>query len=282
MKERIIRVFPRVTKATPVDELARARSPELWDEADKVMVSVTFEWDMSKAERLAKEWEVVAPVTIGGPAYGDPGLTFTPGMYLKQGHVITSRGCPNHCPNCKVPKREGKLRLLPICDGYDILDNNILATPREHVESVFEMLLRQKEYPKFTGGLEAKRLEGWHVDWLLRLKPEMMWMAYDRPNEWGPLTRAVSMLSEAGIVAPHKRKRVGVYVLMGWRGDTPLEAEKRLRSVIGLGIKTQAMWLDNGMESRKEDFKAWRDLRKHFTDARSVGAMVAEVWDKVS
>lgn len=275
---KIIRVFPRRTKATPTDEQALTRSPELWDAADEVHVSVTFEWDKPKAERLAKEWEVVAPVKIGGPAYDDPGLTFTPGMYLKQGYVITSRGCPNHCPNCKVPKREGKLRLLPICDGYDILDNNILATPKEHVEAVFKMLLRQKEYPKFTGGLEAKRLEGWHIDWLLRLKPETMWTAYDRPDEWEPLVRAVSMLSEAGIVAPHKRKRVGVYVLMGWRGDTIAEAEKRLRSVIGLGVKTQAMWLDNGMASKPEDFKAWGDLRKHFTDAREVGAMVQATW----
>ena len=278
-RPRIIRVFPRITKATPDDELAVSRSPDFWDEADKIEISVTFDWDKPKAEKLALEWGVIAPVEIGGPAYGDPGLTFEAGMYLKHGYVITSRGCPNHCPNCKVPTREGNLRMLPIVDGHNLLDNNILACPNEHVESVFKMLERQPNRAKFTGGLEARLLQGWHVDWLLRLKPDAIWTAYDRPNEWEPLTRAVSMLSEAGIVAPHKRKRVGCYVLMGWQGDTLAEAEKRLRAVIGLGIKTQAMWFDNGAESNKDDFKSWFALRRQFTDPRSVGKMVSEIWN---
>lgn len=279
MSDRIIRVFPRITKATPTDELAVCRSPELWDSADKIHISVAFDWDKPKAEQLALEWAVVAPVELGGPAYGDPGNTFTPGVYLKHGYVITSRGCHNRCPKCKVPTREGNLRTLPICDGWDVLDNNILACPRDHIESVFQMLAKQTTPAKFTGGLEAALLKPWHVDWLIRLKPDAMWMAYDRPSGWEPLTNAVKLLKEAGIVAPHKRKRVGCYVLMGWKGDTPAEAEKRLRAVIGLGIKTQAMWLDNGAESSKDDFADWFALRKQFTAPQSVGAMVAETWD---
>lgn len=280
--KKVIRVFPRRTKATPDDPMAVVdRLPDLWDAADKVQVSVTFTWDMEKAERLAKQWEVVAPVEVGGPAYGDPGAEFVPGWFIKRGYTFTSRGCPGRCPGCLVPVREGSLRLLPIQDGWDILDNNLLACPRDHIEAVFAMLARQPERPKFTGGIEAARLEPWHVEAFLRLKTDAIWMAYDRPAEWEPLRRAVGMLSEAGIVAAHKSKRVGAYVLMGWRGDTPEAAEKRLRSVIyGLQIKTQAMWLNNGAESKPEDFKAWRNLRKHYTDAASVGAMVAEAWDR--
>jgi len=280
--ERIIRVFPRQNKATPDDALAVAkRGPELWDQADKVQVSVTFTWDIPFAEQMAKQWEVVAPVEIDGPAFGNAGAEFVPGWFLRHGYTITSRGCPGHCKGCKVPEREGALRLLTIREGFDVLDNNLLACPSDHVESVFRMLARQRQRPKFTGGLEAARLRPWHVDWLLKLKPDTMWMAYDRPGEWESLRVAVRMLSEAGIVAPHKRKRTGAYVLMGWRGDTPEAAEKRLRSVIyDLQIKTQAMWLDNGAESKPEDANAWRDLRRHYTNAASVGAMVAEAWGK--
>jgi len=279
---RTLRIFPRRTNATPDDELAIVnRMPELWNEADTVQVSVTFEWDKPRGEALAEQWQVVAPVEVGGPAYGDPGGEFVPGQFLRHGYTITSRGCPNKCPRCKVPEREGALRLLPIRDGHDVLDNNLLACQRKHIEAVFQMLKKQKHRPKFTGGLEAARLRPWHVEWLLRLKPETLWMAYDRPGEWEPLRAAVRMLADAGIVAPHRKKRTGAYVLMGWRGDTPEAAEKRLRSVIyELQIKTQAMWLDNGAESRPEDAQAWRDLRKRYTDAASVGAMIAEAWQQ--
>jgi len=35
---------------------------------------------------------------------------------------------------------------------------------------------------------------------------------------------------------------------------------------------------DNGRECRAEDKPKWWALRRHFTDARSMGAMVAETW----
>lgn len=276
---RIIRVFPRRTKATPDDALAVVgRLPTLWDRADKVLVSVAFDWDRDRAERLAEAWRVVAPVEIGGPAMGTRPGDFEPGVFLKHGYTITSRGCPWTCAHCLVPGREGALRLLEIRDGWDVLDNNLLACPRGHVERVFAMLERQRRRPKFTGGLEAGLLRPWHVDAFLRLKPETLWMAYDSVGDWEPLVAAVRMLTEAGLVGPHRKKRAGAYVLMGQRGDTPAAAEARLRRVIGLGIKTQAMLFDNGRECRAEDKPRWWALRRDFTDAAMVGAMVAETW----
>jgi hypothetical protein len=280
VKPRIIRVFPRKTMATPTDALAVvSRAPEPSDEADEVHVSVTFEWDLQKAEVLAEQWKSVAPVKVGGPATGSPALDFTPGMYLKHGYTITSRGCPNKCARCLVPKREGPLRILEIKDGWDVLDNNLLACPTEHQEAVFEMLLKQGEPAKFTGGLEAARITPWHCEWLKRLKTDSIWTAFDHPGKMDGVYNAVELLKAAGIVAPHKRKRVGAYVLMGWHGDSPAEAEKRLRWVIGLGIRTQAMLLDNGREGTPEDMKSWWNLRKKFTNAAEVGAMVSATWD---
>ena len=276
---KILRIFPRKTHATPDDELAIVgRDPTLWDAADKVLVSVTFDWDKEKSLQLADAWQVVAPVEIGGPAMGTIPGEFVPGQFLKRGYTITSRGCPWKCEACLVPKREGALRLLPIRDGWDVLDNNLLACPRSHIEAVFEMLSRQPHRPKFTGGLESARLRPWHIDAFLHLKPETLWMAYDSAEDWDPLVDAVKMLDEAGIVGAHRTKRTGAYVLMGRRGDTPDAAEARLLSVIRLGIKTQAMLFDNGRECRKEDMPRWWALRKKYTDARSVGAMVAASW----
>lgn len=71
---RIIRVFPRRTKATPDDADVRINvAPTLFDQADEVHISVAFTWDLPTAEKLAAEWECVAPVKIGGPATGDMG-----------------------------------------------------------------------------------------------------------------------------------------------------------------------------------------------------------------
>jgi hypothetical protein len=58
---RIIRVFPRKTKATPVDALAYTGPPDFFAEADRVEISVSFTWDRPRTEQLAKEWERVAP-----------------------------------------------------------------------------------------------------------------------------------------------------------------------------------------------------------------------------
>src|SRR5207237_596567 len=63
---RLIRVFPRKTKATPPDALAYFGPPDFFAEADEVHVSVTFTYDKPEAERLAEQWRVVAPVKVAG------------------------------------------------------------------------------------------------------------------------------------------------------------------------------------------------------------------------
>ena len=70
------------------------------------------------------------PVHMGGPAFNMPGGDFVPGMYLKKGYVITSRGCPNRCWFCSVPRREGgRLRELPITEGnIDVYKRQVLYT----------------------------------------------------------------------------------------------------------------------------------------------------------
>jgi hypothetical protein len=117
-------------------------------------VSVAFTYDKSYAEQPAEQWRYVAPVKVGGVAYGDRGDEFVPTRYIKSGYVFTSRGCPRRCWFCSVWKRDPVPRLLPIIDGWNILDDNLLACPRDHVEAVFAMLRRQTRRVEFTGGLE--------------------------------------------------------------------------------------------------------------------------------
>lgn len=275
---KIIRVFPRRTNATPDDDLAIVgRGPDLWTECDEVRVSVAFEWDKRKAEWLAEQWGAASNnVSLGGPAYDDYGGEFVPGLYIKHGYTITSRGCPNACWFCHAWKREGrKIRTLPIVDGWNVLDNNLLACPRPHVEKVFDMLSRQPERPRFTGGLEAVRLKPWHVERLAELKPKVMWFAYDAPDDYEPLVAAASLLDGAGLI--NKSHSACCYVLVGMKYDSYDAAEKRLVDVVKLGLFPQAMLMNRGLHYEGSERKRWRRFAREWSNKIIVGHKMRQI-----
>lgn len=247
--KKIMRIFPRKTNATPDDNMVRfAQEPGMFDEADEVHVSVLFTEDIPLGERLANLWKNVAPVKIGGPAYKDPGGEFVPGLYVKKGYVITSRGCPNKCWFCAAWKNEGRtVRELPVTEGYNLLDNNILACSDEHIRKVFKMLAEgKKKYKKpieFTGGLEAARLKQWHVDELRKIKPKQLFFAYDTPDDLDPLYKAGRMLLDAGWTRASHTLRA--YVLCGFQGDTIKAATERMEETFRAGFMPMAMFFKN-------------------------------------
>ena len=239
---KIARVFPRKTNMTPTDPLCFFQIPSLLmpPDVDEVHVSVAFTYDKAQGEYLAYQWGALGvPVKLGGPAYGKPAGEFIPGMYLKEGVTITSRGCPNHCWFCRVPKIQGELLELPIHDGWIIQDDNLLACSEQHTKNVFEMLKRQKNKAEFKGGLEAKLLKPWHVELFADLKPKSMFFAYDTPDDYEPLVKAGKMLKEAGITI---RTRIPMaYVLMGYKNDTLEKAEQRCIDTLKAGFIPFAM-----------------------------------------
>lgn len=240
VSRRLIRVFPRITKATPQDELARFGPPNLFDEADEIHIDVTFTPDKEKAERLAEDWRRVGPVKIGGVAYGDPGREFVPGRYVKDGYTFTSRGCPRRCWFCSVWKRDPTPRLLPIQDGWNILDDNLLACPEPHVRAVFKMLARQGRQIEFTGGLEARAMEDYQVGLLADMKPRPnCFFAYDPGDPFETLKSAADRLIAAGFTACSHRLRC--YVLIGYPKDTFALADKRLNDMMAIGFTPHAM-----------------------------------------
>lgn len=253
---RIIRVFPRLTRATPVDDMVRVGSgPGLFDEAEEVHISVAFTWDLPLAEALSFQWERVAPVKIGGPATGMPGEDFVPGMYLRDGYTITSRGCPNRCWFCSVWKREGQeVRELPIRDGWNVLDDNLLACSERHIREVFSMLKRQRRKAEFTGGLEAARLKLWHVDLLDDLRPEQIFLAYDTPEDRDPVGDALALLTSRGF----ERHTLRAYVLCGYPSDTIESAEARMLDVVSMGAFPMAMLYNRTPETEWKNFqRSW-------------------------
>ena len=258
---RIIRVFPRRTRATPTGPDVRiGTQPGFCDEADEVHVSVLFTWDMPHAERLAEMWRHVAPVKIGGPATGQRSEDFTPGLYVAEGYTITSRGCPNRCWFCSVWQREGDtVRELPIHTGWNVLDDNLLACSEDHIRAVFKMLAEQPRSPQFTGGLEAARLLPWHAEALRALRCKQLFFAYDTPDDLEPLREAGKLMLAAGFTRASHSLRC--YVLCGWPKDTTDAAAVRMQEALDAGFTPMAMVFRNDTGDKSPEWarfqRAW-------------------------
>lgn len=253
----LIRVFPRRTHWTPTDEYSFFGEPPMFRPAEDlpVHVSVTFTWDRPRAEQIAKSWAALySDVKIGGPAYETFADEFVPGRYLKEGCTITSRGCPKSCGWCIVPKSEGQIRLLPIVPGWIVQDNNLLACPRNHTESVFEMLRAQGRRIFFNGGLDKHFLKDWHVSLFDSVSIGELWFACDVLTDIPALERAASMLAHVGL----KKKRC--YTMIGYQGESLRDAEFRLERVLELGFMPFSQLYQN--DSLKTYPEAWRKLNK--------------------
>ncbi len=252
----MIRVFPRRTRWTPTDNLAVVGDPPLFrPPVQPVAISVTFTWDIPEAERLFRSWSRFYPdVELGGPAFGDHGDEFVPGRFVKEGVTITSRGCPKECQFCLAWKREGGIRELPIVDGWNVADNNLLACSSGHIERVFDMLEQQPEPVVFSGGLDAELLQSWQVLRLDQMRVKSVWFACDRPGDLKKLTFVAGMMHNWSI----EKKRC--YVMIGHNEESLRAAEKRLEDVFSLGFLPFAMLYRP--EEPKVYPREWRLLQK--------------------
>jgi len=265
MGVKIARVFPQRTKYTPTDDLCFFDAPDLFaPQVDEVHVSCLFTWDKPKAERLADEWGAIYPDTkLGGPAYDDPGGEFTPGMYVREGYVQTSRGCPRRCSFCLVPCREGRIRELTIHEGPWLMDNNILGCSRKHQRAVFEMLKGTKQKIKFLGGLDTTFFKEWHYAEFIEMKKQIqfLYIAYDMPADRDSVRIAIKRLYKCGF----KQNQIWCFVLVGYGGDTPEEADKRCEWVFAQGGVPFASYYRGPDEMNPHKPPEWGKLTSRWT-----------------
>ncbi len=268
---KVARVFPRITKATPRDDMAFFAAPDLFAEADEVHISVAFTQDKARGEALAEDWKHVAPVRVGGVAYelerSEPyPLEFHPGRYIREGYTFTSRGCPRRCWFCSVWKKRPNVTPLPVVHpGWNILDDNLLACPEPHVRGVFAMLARQGRRIEFTGGLEALALQDYQVGLLADMRPRPnCFFAYDPGDPFETLQSAASRLIAAGFTACSHRLRT--YVLIGYPKDTFALATARLEQMIGIGFTPHAMlWQPETKSAEKHRPKPeWKKFQRQW------------------
>lgn len=253
MNKPIIRVFPRRTSYTPDDELAFVGMPPLIiPEHEEIHISCTFTWDKAYCEELAFQWEgrTNKPVKLGGPAFGSPAEDFVQGMYMKKNIIFTTRGCNNNCPWCCVPKLEGKLKKLPICEGNIIQDNNFLQASRQHKDKVFEMLKHQRAIC-FKGGLEADLIDDHFISGVSDLRIAELWLACDTDARLPEFKKACEKLSKAGF----SRDKIKCYVLS--YGKDREKDEARARAVYEAGAMPFVQLYRDFSDTKTEYSKDW-------------------------
>lgn len=269
----MIRVFPHRNNWTPTDGLAFVGEPPLFRPEDRdtpVRVSVTFTWHKREAERIAASWaNYYADVRVGGPAYEDIGGEFTPGVFLKEGCTITSRGCPKKCGWCVVPTREGTVRELTIKPGWIVQDNNLLACSERHIRAVFEMLGAQERRIYFNGGLDKHFLKDWHRELFDSIKIGELWFACDTALDVPWLERASRILS--GI--PLRKRRC--YTMIGYAGENLTDAERRIERVFELGFMPFCqLYQPDETQTYPEE---WRQLRRKWARPAAYMNRVSEI-----
>lgn len=94
-----------------------------------------------------------------------PDLTIYPGVPKDVSYGFLTRGCPNRCPWCVVPKKEGKIR--PYMDIEQVaagkrkvilMDNNILAAGDYALEQ-FRKIKEMGIHVDFNQGLDARLVD---------------------------------------------------------------------------------------------------------------------------
>ena len=254
--KKIIRVFPRRNNFTPDDEYAFIGMPQLiLPECDEVHISCAFTWDKKYCEELAFQWEGITgkPTKLGGPAFGSEAYNFVQGLYIKKNIIFTSRGCNNNCPWCCVPKIEGKLKELPICEGNIIQDNNFLQCSKAHKEKVFKMLKNQRAIC-FKGGLEADLIDEHFINGLLDIgvsRIKELWLACDTDARLPQFKKPCEKLNKAGF----NRNKIHCYVLS--YGINREKDEARAMAVYEAGAMPFVQLYRDFSETKTEYSKDW-------------------------
>lgn len=181
---------------------------------------------------------------------------------VDEAYGFLTRGCPNHCPWCIVPSKEGSINpASPIKEFLGgksraiLLDNNVLASDfgLEQIEEIVRMGISVD----FNQGLDARL--ACKDSYILDLLAKVKWIRYirfacDRMSQLESVTKCISELKRRGI----KPYRIFIYCLIG---EDVSEAFERINALRKLDVNPFAQPYRD-FENKKKPSKEQRILAR--------------------
>lgn len=165
---------------------------------------------------------------------------------------FTSRGCPNKCPFCIVPLKEGGIKAhAKISEFYNpafkkllLLDNNILAA--ENWDETADELTKLPVEVDFNQGLDIRRIDNKIVKQLRQMKIKVLRFAFDDISYEYLVRQGIELLLSSGI----RPRKISFYVLVGFRKDD--KAIERIKLLQRYGVEVYPMiYRDNSGKEPK-------------------------------
>jgi len=243
-----------------------------------LFLSVPFTWLLEDADEIARSWP--GTTHIGGPALMHPNEIepIKPIMLHNPFATFTTRGCPNCCAFCAVPKLEPKFQeVKDFIPAPIVCDNNLLAASDKHIIDVVDKL-RFFDEVDFNQGLEARRFTPKKADILATLNCKVRF-AFDHVDDEAPLKDAIELCKK------RTTRKIGVYVLIGF-GDTPEDAKYRLDKVREWGLLPNPMRFQPLNTKKKNSYigRNWEEaelkkMTRYYSRLRFTGKIPYEEFD---
>jgi radical SAM superfamily enzyme YgiQ (UPF0313 family) len=171
-----------------------------------------------------------------------------------------TRGCPNKCKWCVVPKKEGPVRpyrdVEEIAEGgrtnLILMDNNILAS--DYGLAQIEKIVRNRYRVDFNQALDARRV----TDEIAQLLAKVRWMKYirfgcDTPAQIAECERAMRMIDKY-------RGKEAYYLMYTMINDDIDEAYSRISHFRGGGGMYK--WLRSRLGTSTIRIRSFRNGRR--------------------
>lgn len=152
-----------------------------------------------------------------------PDYSIYPALPTDTAYGFLTRGCPNKCPWCVVPRKEGKIRPYMDIDEIAIegrkkvvlMDNNILAAGDYAVQQL-EKIIERGYRVDFNQALDARLVN----DQYARLLAKVKFIGYrvrfgcDTPHQIQEVERAVELMTGYGF-----KGQIFLYTMIGGKSD---------------------------------------------------------------